>query len=124
MEEVIYSWLFSNFRVQRVQNTLEDVIITVDWRRVAQSDTLTADIYGQVSLTTPDPENFIPFDQITEQQVTDWVVQALTPAQVAEWDASLATNLEQQRNPPVVNLSAPWTVTNTLENSIELPNTM
>jgi len=106
--DIIYTWVFNNFKVQKVQDTLTDVVITVDWRRIAQADTYSANIYGQVSLTAPDPGNFTPFEQITEQQVTDWVTAVLTPERIAEYDANLAANLEQQQNPPVENKPAPW----------------
>ncbi len=103
-----YTWIFNNFKVQKVQDTLTDVVITVDWHRIAQADGFSANIYGQISLTAPDPSNFTPFEQITEQQVTDWVTAALTPERVAQYDADLASNLENQQNPPVVTKPAPW----------------
>ena len=106
--DIIYTWVFNNFKVQKVQDTLTDVVITVDWHRIARADTYSANIYGQVSLTAPDPDDFTPFEQITEQQVTDWVTAALTPERIAEYDANLAVNLEQQQNPPVENKPAPW----------------
>lgn len=103
-----YTWIFNNFKVQKVQDTLTDVVITMDWHRIAQADSFSANIYGQINLAAPDPSNFTPFEQITEQQVIDWVTAALTPERVAQYDADLASNLENQQNPPVVILPAPW----------------
>lgn len=112
---ITYTWLFSNFKVQKVQGDFTDVVITLDWRRIAKADNFSADVYGQISLPAPASENFTAFDQLTLAQVTEWVETELTPERVAEYDASLANNLALQQNPPTELKPAPWT------NSSEVP---
>lgn len=57
--------------------TLENVATTAHWTVTASDGEHTASSYGSVGLATPDPETFIPADQLTTEMVLGWVQGAL-----------------------------------------------
>lgn len=105
---IVYDWIFNPLTVKPAEGSLTDVVITVDWRRTATDGQYSADCYGQVSLGPPAPSDFTPYDSLTKTQVQGWVEAALTPAAVAQYDASLAADIDRQQNPPVIQLPPPW----------------
>ena len=105
---ITYDWIFNPLTVKPAEGSLTDVVITVDWRRTATDGQYSADVYGQVSLGPPNPADYTAFADLTKPQVQGWVVGLLTQATVDQYDASLATNLANQKNPPTIPLPPPW----------------
>ena len=93
---------------------LTDVVKSISWSRLAQQEveidgetkTFTAGHPGVTQLAAPNPASFIPYDQLTEAQIIEWI-----DSVIVDWssiDNRLAQNLQNQINPPVVNLPLPW----------------
>jgi len=105
---ITYDWIFNPLTVKPAEGSLTDVVITVDWRRTATDGQYSADVYGQVSLGPPNPADYTAFADLIKAQVQGWVVALLTQDTVDQYDASLATNLANQKNPPTIPLPPPW----------------
>ena len=105
---IIYDWILNPLTVKPVEGSLTDVVITVDWRRTAVDGNYASSVYGQVSLGPPNPSNYTAFDDLTKAQVQGWVVASLTQPVVDQYDASLAQNIADQKNPPTIPLPPPW----------------
>jgi hypothetical protein len=105
---ITYDWIFNPLTVKPADGSLTDIVIMIDWRRTATDGTYAASCYGRVAIGPADPSTFTPFADLTKAQVQGWVEAALTPAAVAQYDASLATNLANQKNPPTIPLPPPW----------------
>lgn len=90
-------------------DNLTDVVFIVHWRRqastVVDEKTYTADSYGALSVEQPNPEDFTPYENLTFEQVCEWLEAGLD---VESLDTSLDKQLENQINPPVVSLPLPW----------------
>jgi len=63
--------------------------------------------YGSVGLGAPDPDNYTPYDEITETQAVDWVKAALGPETVSEIESGLASQEEEILNPTTAD-GIPW----------------
>ncbi len=105
---ITYDWIFNPLTVKPADGSLTDIVIMIDWRRTATDGTYAASCYGQVVIGPADPSTFTPFADLTKVQVQGWVEAALTPAAVAQYDASLAADIDRQQNPPVIQLPPPW----------------
>ncbi len=105
---ITYDWIFNPLTVKPVEGSLTDVVVLVDWRRTASDGTYYAQCYGQVSLGPPNPAAYTPFADLTKAEVTQWVEATIGPEQMAQFDQSLAGDIERQRNPPVVAMTPPW----------------
>lgn len=68
--------------------------------------TIVAEIPGTVRLPEPDGE-FTPYDQLSEEQVLEWVFGSLTEAQKTAIETDLANEIEAKSRPPQPTPPAP-----------------
>lgn len=85
----------------------EGAVYAGGWTATYTKDGATANAYGSVGFSDPDPENYKPYDQLTEAEVLQWIFDVLGEDQVAAIEASLKSQVEQQLNPTHAN-GAPW----------------
>lgn len=112
MENVTYKWIISQMDSKPKEGELTDVVITVHWRRSATTTVdgkdYYADVYGAQSFTETSGDNFTPYDELTYQQVCDWLEGSMD---VIVLDTALDSQLDNQINPPVIVLPLPWNTT-------------
>jgi len=85
-------------------------VCACDWTLVAYNKNYSGMVYGSVGFTYAAGDLFIPYESLTENQVIDWVKEALGSEQVTAYEASVAAQIEAQMNPPVVSKPLPWAV--------------
>lgn len=103
-----FSWNVANMERQLADGTVFTVHYTVTAERTANNgDVYTAGAYGSIGLDTSDKENFIPYDQLTEEIVIGWTKEKLGEETVANMQASLSANLDQQQTPTQA-AGVPW----------------
>jgi hypothetical protein len=118
---LVYNWNFNPLTCETHQDGYNNVVVTVHWQYSAQSGSLndadefvpqyTAQNIGTQSFTfNPSAEEFIPFDQLTKEIVTDWVETAMGEDNIVQMQESLVRNIEDQITPRIVNLPAPWNI--------------
>lgn len=103
-----YSWVIVQLECYPEHEGHNDVVFTVHWRRQASDGTHMADVYGSQPVTLDPSAPFTPYDQLTQAQVEGWLVDAMGAERVAELDANLAKQIENQIVPPVVTPPLPW----------------
>jgi hypothetical protein len=103
-----YTWNFNSIKVKPQLNDLSDVVVTYEWRRGVKDGDHFVDCYGSVSLTDPEPDSFKDYSELTKEDVINWTVSILTQEKIDEYDASLATQMENLKNPPLVTKPTPW----------------
>ena len=106
---IIYNWVISSMDEYPSSEGLSDVVFNIHYRRQAtevdDKGTWFAETYSVLSVSAPDPSSFVPYDQLTEAMVENWLNSGLD---VASIDASLTAQIEEQKNPKVVSLPLPW----------------
>ena len=103
-----YSWSIGPLKIVLQDENLQNVVTTVDWRRVCTQDTYSASCYGQVTCGPPDKNNFVDFSKLTQDQVVGWVETILGSQLIATYDATLADQINNQINPTTKVVSPPW----------------
>ena len=69
-----FNWAISAVERAVSLNGLQDVIKTIHWRyRGEDENGITAETYGATSVGDPNPEDFTPYDGITEADVIGWL---------------------------------------------------
>ena len=115
-----YSWEFHSVDCIPAESGLSDIVKVVHWRLNA-SEAKTGDAatgidpnwtsfrIGMTELDPADTGNFIPFDQISKENVTNWVVDKLSqsgiysPKTALEYfQEQLQADIELQKNPPII----------------------
>lgn len=93
------------------QDGLDDVVFTAHWRaedsEEVGEETYSGSSYGTVSFAAPDPDNFTPYADITEEMAIGWTQDALGDEEVANIEAGIAKQIEDAKNPPVES-GTPW----------------
>ena len=94
-------------------NTADGGVIVAHWRvtdsETVGEDTFSASAYGTASFTydasSPD---FIPYADLTEQVVLQWVWDEMGVDEVTRIQESLYSNIEEQKT-PTTEAGVPWT---------------
>ena len=113
MSEIKYEWIVSQMNCQIKEGELTNVVNMVHWRRTAtkgvegEEGYYFADVYGVLPITLTDPEDFIPYDQLTKVEVDAWLDEMTEPTP-QELDENLAANIELQINPVEETLPLPF----------------
>lgn len=67
-----FSYKIDGVRTGTIGN-LTDVIKQVNFTLIGTEEGVSFSLPGQVKLDDPNPTNFIQFNNLTEQQVADWI---------------------------------------------------
>ncbi len=97
-----FTWKISNLSRETADGYVYEVHYTVD----AKDDTYAAGAYGSIGLERPEGE-LIPFADLTEDLVVTWLKHQLTGEKVAEIEAALQGQLDEQRSPSKAG-GLPW----------------
>jgi hypothetical protein len=104
-----YKWVISAMNCAVESEGLPNVINTIHWRynatKVEGDKTYFAETYGAVNVSQPNPQNFTPYADVTEEEVINWLEQILP---VKDMHSSLEANINLQINPVEVTLPLPW----------------
>jgi hypothetical protein len=113
MEEIKYEWIVSQMNCLIKEGELTNVVNMVHWRRTATIGIIDtegyyfADVYGALAIELSDPEDFIPYDELTKVIVEGWLNEMTEPTP-QELDENLAANIELQINPVEETLPLPF----------------
>lgn len=102
---VEYKWIIVQLDTKPQAEGLQDVVSTVHWRRNATDGTFVAESYGAMACETPSSTDFTAYPDLTISQVESWLDAGLD---VNAIDAGLLSDIETQKNPPIVVLPLPW----------------
>jgi hypothetical protein len=100
------NWNISQLDCKVSESDLSDVCIVAHWQCSDTVDGYSASVYATCSLPSPDPESFTPYDQLTQNEVLEWIWANGVDKDATE--AAVAQQIENQKNPPVVSPALPW----------------
>jgi hypothetical protein len=117
--QITYTWDCSTTDVYPFYEEFNDVVYNVHWRLTAEQIVAEKRYYAvsigtqTISTDTIQPEGFLPFPSPTDEeacaiflnQVTEWVKEEMGQERIDEMEASLATQIANQINPPSVTLT-------------------
>ena len=99
------NWSIISMETQKQLDGLTDVVISANW--MCNDDNNLVRTTGTVTFDPPQA-TFVPYDQLTEMQVIQWVFDSLGEGKVLTIEAALQAQLDYMQNPPVVILPNPW----------------
>jgi len=107
--ETNFQWVIAQLNCAVESEGLPNVINVIHWRynanQVDDNKTYYADTYGSSGVAQPNPQNFIPYEDVTEEEVINWLEQILP---VDDMKLGLEANIALQINPVEVTLPLPW----------------
>jgi len=96
-----FTWNIANLE----RETADGFVFTVHYTVNASNDTYSSGAYGSIGLERPD--NLIPFTDLTEEIVVGWVKEKFGDEKVAEIEAALQAQLDEQAAPTKAS-GLPW----------------
>ena len=113
-------WVIAQLDTAPSEETLTDVVKTIHWRYQAtetvDEKTYNADVYGSMACATPSETDFTAYPDLTEAKVIEWLEAGLN---VEDLGASLDAQIENQKNPPIINKPLPWIPVTVVEENTE-----
>jgi len=106
---VTNTWAIQTLDCKPDVNGLTDYVVTSHWTLTATDGTYTGSVYGTASFEVdPAKPDYIPFDELTEEEVIQWTQAALGTEQVAAYEFNVLKQIENQINPPIISPALPW----------------
>jgi hypothetical protein len=109
-----FNWDCRTVDVYPTNGDNTDVVYNVHWRLTGVSDQLDANdnpysatVIGTQTLSTEEIVDFVPFEDLTHEQIVTWTQEAIGAEQV--------TQMEDNVNNQIDNLITPTSVTKTIE---------
>lgn len=104
-----YTWTILAMDCKPQVGDLTDYVVVSHWNCSGTDGTFTGSCYSTVSFTVdPEKPNYTPYDELTQEEVIAWTQAALGEEQVAAIYTSIDTQIENQKNPPIVTPPLPW----------------
>lgn len=92
-----FEWVKPILEVKLIDGSLENVIKTVHWRyKGTDENEVSADVYGAQSLSDPDANDFIEFEDMTNENVYSWLESILD---VEALEENITSQIELINNP-------------------------
>ena len=103
---ITYKWTINALDCKIDEEGLENIVQTIHWRYSGTDEnSVSAEIYGAQSVGTPNPEDFTPFTELTEEQVTGWLEGQLDMKSMQE---NISNQITIKVTPVNVVLPTPW----------------
>ncbi len=94
-----YNWVISAVEYAPTENELEKVIKAVHWRYQATEGEISVEAYGSQAMAEPDPENYTPYEEITEAMIIEWLEGSMDVEPMKE---ALKNLIEDVKNPKII----------------------
>ena len=106
-----YTWAVTALYTETV-NGEQDYVVIANYTVVGVDGTYSAELSNIARFSTASVTPFIPYADLTEDIVIDWIQQELGPDGVSNLEACIQGQINSQINPPVVpvNTPLPWAI--------------
>jgi hypothetical protein len=100
-----FAWSFPQFIVSPTYDGLTNVVTAINWVCTGTDGLVSSSSSGTVQLGTPNPAEFVPYDQITQAMAFKWVSDSISIPAV---EANIALQIQQISAPQVQPQSPPF----------------
>ena len=102
---ITYAWSFPQFIVNPSSDGLTNVVTAINWVCTGTNGLVTSSSSGTVQLGTPNPAEFVPYADITQEMAFQWVSQSISVTGV---EAAIAAQINQISTPQVQPQNPPF----------------
>ena len=107
--EIDYNWNFNPLESYPTASGETDVVFLVHWQLYASTGSYGASSIGTQTVGPLQSGSiFTPFNELTKDMVFGWVTSSMASGSVEAMYTSLAQQIENQINPPILVQQAPW----------------
>ena len=104
-----YAWTISSLDRYTSYEELTDVVTVIHWRlRGENPDGVTGEVYGAQAIPTPSADDFVSFENLTQEIVEGWLLDSLGEEKVQQFKSSVDTLITEKITPSRIRSSPPW----------------
>ena len=105
-----YEWKIPNLEYYPVKDNLDKVVHVIHWIIIGTNGKYQTSEFGVQTVNTDslNPDNYVPFDQLTQEIVVGWLENAMGPDRVNQIKDNIENKINDLINPPNVLAPAPW----------------
>jgi len=117
-----YVWSIKNIKCRPLIDDRRDVVSLVFWELTAISNQTkkvqgeieiidtpyTAKTSGETLINYQETENFIPYEQLSESAIVEWLVESLNAEKISELKKQLDNEILKDIKLPIVSKPLPW----------------
>ena len=102
-----YNWNCKTVDVYPSQDDNTDVVYNVHWRVTGEDDktSTTASSIGTQVLNTDNITDFVPFEDLTNDQIVEWTKATMGEEQVTAIETSIASQISEKENPTSITMT-------------------
>lgn len=108
------NWTISKLECKVLENGLAKVAYVAHWRfkvtEEVDGEAYDTETYGANRLSDPDPDNFTEFENLTKEQVVEWIVASMEEGQVDNITNGLLDQIDKKVNPVTLTLDPPFLI--------------
>lgn len=108
---MIYTWKLKGLK-RKDSSDLKNIIVQTYWEKTGTNeDGVSASFQGATpfDLSTVDPNNFVSYENLTEEMVLDWIKSVVIGSYEDHVNEQILSQIEQKVNPAVeVTSGFPW----------------
>jgi len=106
---ITYKWSVTSMYTLPMVEGQKDVVVLAQWAVSGTDGTYTETLGSNTTQFTisADEPNFTPYADLTEEQVVGWIKKILGEDGVASYEATIASSIDAQANPPVQPTAQP-----------------
>lgn len=105
---ITYNWNVVKMEAYPEKNGLSDVVFQIHWTLVGTDNTHKGTAYGSCGITLDESVTYTPYNELTQEQVVGWIKDNIGAEGIAYYEGIVATQIQNQINPPVVTPPLPW----------------
>jgi hypothetical protein len=107
---ITYTWNFNPLESYPTASGETDVVFRVHWQLYGSTGSYQGSSIGVQNIAPYESgsSTFIPFEDLTYEIVYNWMTASIGIEQMNLYTASVAQQIENQINPPVLVQQAPW----------------
>jgi hypothetical protein len=102
------TWAVTQMDAYPERDGKTDVVFTVHWTLTGSEAGFVGTAYGTQGVMVDPDAPFTPYANLTQEQVIDWVKAGMGAERVAELEAGVANQINEQIVPSVVTPPLPW----------------
>jgi hypothetical protein len=106
---ITYTWKITGLKVKN-EESLTNVVYQTYWKKIGtDEDGNVGDFSGSTPFpaSTVNPDNFTPFDELTEEQVLSWIQPIVVGSYEQHVNEQIQKQIDNKKNPGI-NKPLPW----------------
>jgi hypothetical protein len=110
-----YTWKLKSLKRKDTEN-IKNIIVQTYWEKIGTNENeITGSFHGATpfDLTTIDPNNFVEYEDLTEEMILEWVKSVVVDSYEEHVNQQIEKQIQEKENPATeVTEEFPWDNTN------------